>query len=283
MFIVFKIINRKIIGSIRKIQDFQKKPEHTCVISDRQKCFLRKDKKLLDSDTCKKNERTDVSEGLDINSRNILFTRDASTQTEIATCSCQKDLEKLFDRSVTNNVSTDLSGNSPMNDARNETSPRNKIKRYKRCSCGEQCLYAMYKLPCNKYKCDMPETRANDEADKLALECTSFREKNNFPTFISVDTVRKSKNGCFANSSSAEIGLDEDSSLSVDLEVRVCHDRSNYSRNVSKFSRRRRARMYILSRTNTRKNDNIIKPPGIDNVFFSNAILSQADAIDRKN
>lgn len=258
MFIVFEIINRKIIRGIQKIQDFQKKPDHTCVTSDLQKCLPRKDKELSYFNTWNKNlnERTYVGEGFDIDSRNILFTRNAFTQTEIATCSCQKDNEKLFDQSVTNNLSTGLSDNSPMNhEPRNETSLRNKIKKYKKCSCGEQCPYAMYKLPCNKYKRDTSETRANDETDGLALECTNFREKNNFPRFISVDTARKSKNECFANSSPAEIELDEDSSLSVDLEVRVCHDRWN----VSEFSKRKRARTYMLSRMNTRKIDDVIK------------------------
>lgn len=275
---MFKIVNRKIIGGIRKIRDSRKKPEqHVCAISDRQRCLSRKENLFLDSDTPNQvtSKSTDVSE--ELNATGIPFTCDAFTQTRIATCSCNKDKQKLRNRhfngriAVMNSVSTSLSDNSPMNNARDEM--KGKIKKYKKCSCGEQCPYAMYKLPCSTgYKQGgTSEARADDETGGLALECASFREKNNFPSFISIDTTRKSKKYFLANSLPVEIN--EDSSLSVDPEVR--NDARCDPKHVSEFSKRRRARTYILSGNEEERRFNLNQRT-TKNRFY-NAILSQAN------
>lgn len=204
------------------------------------------------------------------NSTDTSFTSDASVQTEIAVW--QETDEKLSNLSCQNVIeNTQTSPLSMINDDRSvihserftgELSKNrtkymfltNKIKKYKKCSCKEQCPYALYKLPCNKYKCSTQIKKVDDEINGLTLECLSFQRKNNFPRFINVDMPRKKSDRRFANFLPVKIKVNESSSssLSVDLEVKIHNDYHN-SENIDEFSKRRRARTYIVNKKDEEK------------------------------
>lgn len=279
----FKNKIMKNIQSIRKTRRSPKSTKHECVTSNQQQmCVLQKEKKqksLKDTRNENKTKEADITKELG-NSADMSFISDTSTQTEITTCSWpwHENSEKLSNlpcRNVTENstqmnslfmISNDRSvihsdrftGELPENRPK-QTFLTNKIKKYKKCSCREQCPYALYKLPCNKYRCSTPKKKIDDEINGLILECLSFQKKNNFPTFINVDTAQEKTDRRFAEFSPVKIGIDESSisSLSVDLEVKICNDHRN-SENIDEFSKRRRARTYIVNKKSTRKN-NLIK------------------------
>lgn len=270
----------KNIQSIQKTRRSPKSTKHECVMSNQQQlqmCILQKEenqkslKDIRNEDIIKD---TDISEELG-NSTDLSFTSDACAQTEIIICSWQENDEKspnLPCRNVIENstqagllsmISDDCSvihsdrftGELSKNRAKH-TFLANKIKKYKKCSCREQCPYALYKLPCNKYRCSTPKKKIDDEMNGLTLECLNFKRKNNFPRFINVDTAREKSDRNFANFSPVKIEVDESStsSLSVDLEVKICNDHCNLE-NIDEFSKRRSARTYIVNKKTTRKND----------------------------
>lgn len=269
------------IQSIRKTRRSPKSTEHECVTSNQQQlqtCVLQKEeekKSLKDTRNEDITKDTDISKELS-NSADTSFTSDISAQTEISICSWQENNEKLFNLpcNVTKNSMSPLSmisddrtmihadrfaGELSKNHVK-QTFLANKIKKYKKCSCREQCPYALYKLPCNnKFKRSTPEKKVDDEINGLTLECLSFQRKNNLPTFINVDMTQEKNDKCFTDVSPFKIGIDESStsSLSIDLEVKICNDHHNLE-NIDEFSKRRRARTYIVNKKSTRKN-NLIK------------------------
>lgn len=268
----------KNIQSIRKTRRSSKSTKHECVTSNQQEmCVLQKEEKQKSLKDTRNEEITkdaDISEELG-NSADTSFTSDTSTQTEITICSWQENNKKLFYlpcRNVIENstqvnplsmISNDRSaipsdrfiGELSKNRAK-QTFLTNKIKKYKKCSCREQCPYALYKLPCNKYRCSTPEKKIDDKINGLTLECLNCQRKNNFPTFINVDTAQEKNDRSFADFSPVKIGIDKSSisSLSVDLEVKISNDHRN-SENIDEFSKRRRARTYIVNKKNMREND----------------------------
>lgn len=269
----------KNIQSVRKTHQFAKNTK--CVTSSQEQhkvCFLRKTEEQEPLKFNRRNEDinkyTDTSEELD-NSADISFTSDASAQTDIVIPQQENDKKSyncncLASRNITENneqtspllminddqsmISLDRFTNELPKNCVKQTFLKNKIKKYKKCSCEKQCPYALYKLPCNRYRCSTPK-KVNDEICELTFECLSFGERRDFPKFINVDTVQNS--GCFADSSPIEVEMDESlsSSLSVDLEVDICNDYCDLE-NIDEFTKRRKARTYIVNRTNK---DDLIK------------------------
>lgn len=141
---------------------------------------------------------------------------------------------------------------------------RNKSKKYKICSCGSQCPYTLYKLPC----CDQNkvlEEKTDDEVGGLTLECSSFEEKNNFPKFVNIDPRQEEYNVCLADFGANESST---SSLSVDLEMDVCADDRKPEENVTNEFSKRRIMTHVMRGTSARRNNNAIshfkaknKPP----------------------
>lgn len=240
-------------------------------------CVLQKEEKqksLKDTKNEDITKDTDISEELS-NLADTSLSSDAFAQTEIATCSWQENETRLPNLPYQNVIENSTQA-SPLSMISNDRSVihsdrftgvlsknhtkqmflANKIKKYKKCSCREQCPYALYKLPCNKYKCSTPEKKVDDEINELTHKCSSFQKKNNFPRFVNVDTAREKNDERFADFSPVKIRVDESStsSLSVDLEVKICNDHRN-SENIDEFSKRRRARTYIVNKKNTTKND----------------------------
>lgn len=275
----FKNKIMKNIQSIRKTRRSPKSNKDECVTSNQQQmCVLQKEE---EQKSLKDTRNENITKDADIeelgNSADMSFISDISTQTEIITClwPWHENSEKLSNlpyRNVTEN-STQVNPLFMINNDRSmihsdrftDELPENrakqifltsKIKKYKKCSCREQCPYALYKLPCKKYRCSTPEKKIDYEINGLTLECLSFQKKNNFPTFINVDTAHEKTDRRFANFSPVKIGVDESSisSLSVDLEVKICNDHRN-SENIDEFSKRRRARTYIVNKKSTREND----------------------------
>lgn len=268
-----KLFKNKIMKNIQSIRKTRRSltSKHECVTSNQQQmCVLQKEEKQKSLKNTRNEDITknaDMSEELD-NS----FTSNTSTQTEITTCSGQKNNKKLSylpcqnviensmqvsPLSINNDRSVIYSDRLISEFAKNrakQTFLTNKIKKYKRCSCREQCPYALYKLPCNKYRCSTTEKKI-DEINGLILECLNFQRKNNFSTFINVDTTHEKNKTSFADISPIKIGVAESSisSLSVDLEVKIS-DHCN-SENIDEFSKRRRARTYIVNKKSMRKND----------------------------
>lgn len=278
-----KFFKNKILKNIQNFRKTRRSPESTeyeCVKPNQQQlqiCVRQKEeeqKPLKDTRNENITKDTDISEVLS-NSADTSLSSDAFAQTEIAICSWQESEEKLLNlpcRNVIEN-STQASPLSMISDDRsvihsNQFTDKlsknqakqmflaNKIKKYKKCSCKEQCPYALYKLPCNKYKCNTPEKKVDDEIKGLTQRCSSFQAKNNFPRFVKVDATREKNDRRFADFSPVKIKVDESStsSLSVDLEVKICNDHRN-SENINEFPKRRRARTYIVNKKNTTKND----------------------------
>ncbi|XP_024872928.1 uncharacterized protein LOC112455318 [Temnothorax curvispinosus] len=247
------------------------------------------------------NKYTDIVEELG-NSVDTSFTSDTSAQADIVIRSRQESDKKSCNcnRFASRNITENNEQTSPLsmiNDDRSmihldrfadklsknyvrQTFLKNKRKKYKKCSCRKQCPYALYKLPCNKYRCSTPEKKVEDEISGLTLECLSFGEKRDFPKFINVDTVRNSE--CCTDSSPVEIGMDESltSSLSVDLEVDICNDYCDLEE-VDEFTERRKARTYIVNRTNMRKDD-LIKGFRAENEPSFNIISSWRNVSEKK-
>ncbi|XP_070160090.1 uncharacterized protein [Polyergus mexicanus] len=268
----------KNIQSFRKTRQSPKSTEHQCVTNQQQLqiyVLQKEEKQKFFEDT--KNEditkNTDINEELS-NAADTSLSSDAFAQTEIAICSWQENEGRLLNlpcRNVIEN-STQASPLSMISDRsvihsdrftgelpKNHTKRMflaNKIKKYKKCLCREQCPYALYKLPCNKYKCSTSEKKVDDEINELTHKCSSYQKKNNFPRFVNVDTAREKNDERFADFSPVKIRVDESStsSLSMDLEVKICNDHRN-SENIDEFSKRRRARTYIVNKKNTMKND----------------------------
>ncbi|KAM0733346.1 hypothetical protein ACS0PU_012895 [Formica fusca] len=278
-----KFFKNKIIKNIQSFRKTRKSPKstkHQCVTSNQQQlqiCVLQKEEKqksLKDTKNEDITKDTDISEELS-NLADTSLSSDAFAQTEIATCSWQENETRLPNLPYQNVIENSTQA-SPLSMISNDRSVihsdrftgvlsknhtkqmflANKIKKYKKCSCREQCPYALYKLPCNKYKCSTPEKKVDDEINELTHKCSSFQKKNNFPRFVNVDTAREKNDERFADFPPVKIRVDESStsSLSVDLEVKICNDHRN-SENIDEFSKRRRARTYIVNKKNTTKND----------------------------
>lgn len=204
--------------------------------------------------------------------KNVSF--EAFAQTEIVTYSLQKNGNEAFNynhlsnRNVTKNVRTsplvpmmsdkrsvictDRCTGKLLKDRVKQAIWRNKTKKYKKCSCKGQCPYALYKLPCNKYRCNSPEKKMDNKISELTLECLSFGKENDFLTFINADAIQKRNDGV-ANFPSIQNRVDESSStssLSADLKANVSNHSSSES--IDEFSKRRTARTYTINRT--RKN-----------------------------
>lgn len=293
-----KYFKNKIIKNIQSVRKTQQSPKSIKYVTSsrhqQEPCFLRRkeEEKFLKFD--RRNE--DINKYIDIgeelcNSADTSFTSNASTQADISICSRQDDKKKsrncncLTSQNVTENnkqtsplsmindrsvIYSDKFADELSKDHMRQMFLKSKIKKYKRCSCKEQCPYALYKLPCNKYRCSTPEKKINDEISGLTLECLSFREKKDFPKFINVDTVRNSE--CFTDSSPIEIGMDKSSttSLSMDLEINICNDYCDLE-DIDEFTKQRKARTYIINRT--RKN-NLIKDFRAENEPSLNIISS---------
>ncbi|XP_036138947.1 uncharacterized protein LOC105829606 [Monomorium pharaonis] len=289
----------KNIQSIRKTAQSLNSTKNKCVtISQQQQkvCLSqgKKKRKLLKSN--RRNEYitkySDISEKLD-NSADTLFIFDASAQVDTV-CSSQKDDKKSHNCNfASRNMTENNEQHSPIATINNDrfaiysnkfgdelsknrakhTLLKNKIEKYRRCPCKEQCPYALYKLPCNKYRCSTPEKKVNDEISGLTLECLSFEEKKDFLRLINVDAVRNDR--CFMDSSPVEIVMDESStsSLSVDLEVDVCNDSYDLE-DVNKFIKRKKTRTYILNKMNVKKDD-LVKDFATENEPSFNIISSK--------
>jgi len=277
-----KYFKNKIIKNIQSIQkapQFSKSIKNKCVTFSQEQqheVYLLRKKEQKSLKFNRKNEDikyTDTSKELD-NSIDISFTSNASAQTDIAICSQENDNKshKCNHLASRNNIKinkqisplsindddqsviySDRFADELSKNRVKQTFLKNKIKRYRRCSCGEQCPYALYKLPC-KYRCSTPKKKIDDEISELMLECLNFEEKKDCPKFINVDTVRN--DSCFTDSSHVKIGMDESStsSLSVNLEADICNDYCD-SENIDEFTKRRKARTYIVNRTNMKKDD----------------------------
>ncbi|XP_011697632.1 PREDICTED: uncharacterized protein LOC105455765 isoform X4 [Wasmannia auropunctata] len=304
-----KYFKNKIIKNIQNVRKTPQSPKSTknkCITSSQEQqqevCFLQKKEQNFlqfrnrNEDT---NKYTDISGELG-NLADTTFTSDDSVQTDIAICSRQEDdKKKLYsycNRLARRNIIGNNKQTSPLiNNDRSviysdrfadefsknrvrQTFLKNKIKRYRKCSCGEQCPYALYKLPCNKYRCSTPEKKVDEIG--LSLECLSFGEKKDFPKFINVDTVRNDER--FTDSSPVEVGMDESlaSSLSVELEVDICNDCCD-SENVDEFTERRKARTYLVNRTSPRKDD-LIKDFRAENETSFNVISSWRNISEKK-
>lgn len=294
----------KNIQSIRKTQQSTRSTKNKCVTSNQEQqdevCFSRRkeEQKFLKFNGRNEdiNKYTDISEELN-NWTDTLFTCDASTQVDITICSQQENnkshnCNRLVNRNITENnkqtiplsvinddrfvIHLDKFADKLSNSFIRKTFLKNKIKKYKKCLCGKQCPYVLYKLPCNKYRYSTLEKKINNEISGLSLECLSFEERRDFPKFISVNTIRN--NQCLTDSSSVEFGMDESltSSLSVDLEVDVCND---YFNNVNEFTEQRKARTYIVNRT---KKDDLIKGFKAENKLSFNIISSWRNINEKK-
>lgn len=252
-------------------QRFLKRTKDKCVTSTQQQpCFSQKEReKCIKFDKSKKgmSKCIDISKESE-NSMDALFTSNTSTQAEI-TVQNDKNSDYLSCRHMSEN-NTQLSSMMMSDDEAIFSSDhisekssktrikqvllKNKIKRYKKCSCGSQCPYALYKLPCNKYKCSTLEKEKEYGTGELTLECSNFGEKYNFPKFLTIDTRREKNDKYFM-----DFGTDETSttSLSVDLEVDVCSDYDN-SENVDEFFKQKEAsKTYMVNRINITRNDTL--------------------------
>lgn len=270
----------KVIHSVPTPRLSSENAKDKCVTSNRQRIrSLQKEEKRKFFDRANGN---DVSKCIDIineepsDSTDISLMSDAFAQAEITT-SHQEDDKNSADSSC-RNVSENSVRTGPlssMNDNRHvvhsnqvtdelsrgrvkQTFRRNKSKKYKICSCGSQCPYVLYKLPCCNQN-SAPGKKTDNEVGGLTLECSSFEEKNNFPKFVNIDTGLEDCNGCPSDSVESST-----SSISVDLEVNVC---GNYDRlKENEFSRRRG--IHVINGTRARENDDAIgnfrsenKPP----------------------
>ncbi|XP_011636773.1 uncharacterized protein LOC105426993 [Pogonomyrmex barbatus] len=247
----------KNIENIRKIQQSSKNTKNKCMTLSQQHqetCFLQ-EKEIQASLNISKNIIKYINNERSSNSIDTSFRSDISTQTETVVCSQESNERKLdtCNRLANRDVMIDSVQNNPLSSINNDRSMiylnrfaelsknrvkqmflKNKIKKCRKCSCMERCPYALNKLPCNRYKCSTPKQKVNDEINGLMLECINFKEKNNFPKFIRINTVQNGK--CATNSSPLEVGLNKSSisSLSLDLKFNTC---SNYcdSKRLSKF------------------------------------------------
>lgn len=267
----------KIIHSVPGAQLFLKNTKDSCVEFNEQQQIPRKEEKRKFPEFNEEKEN-DVSKCININGElddlTDSLTSDTSTQVDI-TCSCQEDDKKSTHRNLTeNNVQASplISDNrlivhSSWITGQTSKSPvkrvflRNKPKKYKICSCGSQCPYTLYKLPC----CDQNNVlkkEANDEVNDLMLECSSFEEKNNFPKFVNIDPGEEE---CFSDFEANESLI---SSLSVDLELDVCGDYDKLEKEFIDESSKQRNMNHVVKGTSVRRNDNAIshfrtenKPP----------------------
>lgn len=272
----------KNIQSIRKTHQSAKNVKNKCVTSNQKQqhevCLLREKEEQKSLKFSRRNDDinkyTDISEELD-NSADISFTSDASAQTDIVisqendkesyNCNCLASRNITEDNEQTNSllmtngdrsvIHLDKFANKLSKNPMRQTFLKNKIKKYKKCSCRKGCPYALNKLSCNKHRCSTPKKKVKDEMNELTLECLSFEEKRDFSKFINVDTIRNSRS--FTDSSPVEIEMDESltSSLSVDLEVDICNDYRDLE-DIDEFTKRRKARTYIVNKP---RKDNLIK------------------------
>lgn len=285
-------MKRKIIKNIQGIQKArQSSKNHQCVSKQRpQVCASQEEAtqeiSKVDSRIAEITHRhTEVSKELN-NSPSTPFLHgrsDASTQTLLIIPDfAQNDDKESSSRSFSQNLTDDrlticpdqsICGSS--NGCRRlQTSLRKrKIRKYKKCSCGRQCPYALYKLPCKRLRgcTDVPERKLYKD-DK---------ERNNFPKFISIDTVRgENRDERPADFLSLEIGEDGTSgcpsSLSVDLEVDVCCDLQ------SEFLNGRRTRAYFESRLSSRRNDESAKSALTEDESLSRTISSPRNVTARR-
>lgn len=276
----------KTVQSVPVSRRFLKRTKVKCVtsIQQGQTCLSQKKEKkrrensLIEFDKRIENDVSkcieDISEESE-NAKDVLFASDASAQIKTTICTWRQENGENSDyppcRKLKNNTrlgplsitsddgsvvdSDRITGESPKNRVM-QTLLKNKLKKYKKCSCGVQCPYALYKLPCDKYKRGTLKERADDESGELTLECLSFGEKSDFPKFVAIDARRRERNDArhFADFGTDE--LSSTSSLSVDLEVNVCSDYGNRSgTNVDEFSKRRKARTYTVNRMSVMRND----------------------------
>lgn len=163
----------KNIQSIRKTQQSPKSIKNKCATSSRQQqelCLLRRKEEQKSLKFDRRNENIDkyinINEELS-NSADTSFIFDASTQADITICSRQEDDKKkshncncLTSQNITENneqilsmISNDQSviysdkfADELSKNHMRQMFLKNKIKKYKRCSCREQCPYALYKL-----------------------------------------------------------------------------------------------------------------------------------------
>lgn len=286
----------KIIRSVPTPQLSLKTTKNKCVTSNRQRQVRssRKEekRKFFEFDQVDEN---DVSKCIDINeipddSMDTLLTSDISTQADVTACSCQEDDTKFTYsscREVTDNMQAGLLSLINSNrlfidlnrvtdelsrDHVKQTFCRNKLRKYKICSCGSHCPYALYKSPC----CDRngaPGKKTDDEVGELTLECSSFGEKNNFPKFVNIDAGRKDCNGGLADFGTNESSM---SSLSVDLEVDVCGDYDRPKENVDdECSKRTRTRTHVMRVTNAKENHNTVNHSRNENKPLMNVNLEE--------
>lgn len=296
----------KNIRSIRKTHQSAKNIKNKCVTSSQEVqhevCLLQEEEEQKFLKFNRRNDDinnyTDISEESD-NSANISSTSDASVQTDIVisqendkksyNCNCltsrniTEDNEQTNPLLMTNGdrsvIHLDKFANELSKSPVRQTFLKNKIKKYKKCSCGKGCPYALYKLPCNEYKCSTPKKKIEDnEMGELTLECLSFEEKRDFPKFINVNTVRNSRS--FTDSSPVKIEMDESltSSLSVDLEVDICNDYHDLE-DVDEFTKRRKARTYIVNKT---RKDDLIKSSRAETEPSLNIISSWKNISEKK-
>lgn len=130
---------------------------------------------------------------------------------------------------------------SRQNREKKELSLKNKLMRYKKCSCKNRCPYALYKLPCDTNWCNKLEKKIDNEINGLTLECASLPEKNNFPKFIQIRT--RAENDRYFSPVENEEDKSSSSSLSVHLEVNVCNNHESINVN-EKFKTKRSQNLY---------------------------------------
>ncbi|XP_019699998.1 uncharacterized protein LOC109504459 [Harpegnathos saltator] len=272
----------KIIHSVPVPQLSLKSTKNKCVTSSRQRQirFSQREKKGKFYELDRANGNDVCIECIDINdepddSTDTLLTSDASA--DVTTCLCQEDNEKLAYSSYRDVRTTDgtesgerennAQASSLINNNRliirsnwitdelskgrvKQTFLKNKFKKYKICSCGSQCPYALYKLPCCQEQNNSSEKKTDEEDGGLTLECSSFEEQNNFPKFVNMDARRED---C-CNECLADFSLNE-SSLSVDVKADVCCDYGK-PENVIDEIPKRRTRTHVMREA--KRNDNAI-------------------------
>jgi len=291
-----KFLN-KVIKNTQNVQKIQRLEDYQCICNPQSQIYLPEKEakqRYLEFDLGDTTEYPKISKEFN-NSSNGSFSFDVSTQASIIPCSWQDDDKELFnlfsdEESFDDNhiIYRNLMGNgeqvdplSVINDNRlairsNKSirRPKSYVKRTlfsrrKKCSCGKQCPYKLYKLPCNtniKYGCNTMGKKTDNEINGSTLIYS--QKRNNFPKFISIDTAHERKDKRSADCS-FEIGAGSSiSSLSVDLEV--C---SNYYLE-NESSNRERPRTYIVKRINSRKND-IKNTLNTENESSLNTIPSQ--------
>jgi hypothetical protein len=291
----------KNVQNVRKIQ--QSSEDYQCVCSSPQVYLPQKEAKqeYLEFDLRNITEYTKISKELN-NSSNASFSLDVSTQTSIISYSWQDDDKESYNlfndeesfndnyvvyrnlesgeqvnslSAVNNNRLTICSNQSPKRRSPKSRVKRTLLSRKKKCSCEEQCPYMLYKLPCNtniKYKY-MLEKKVDNEINGSTFDCS--QKRNNFPKFISINTVQATKDKQSADCS-FEIGTDGSSVSSPSVDLDICNN--YYLEN--EFSKRGKARN-IVKRINSRKNDKLIKNTLIEIESSLSTISSQRNMSEK--